>query len=154
MEGRQKGSGMAAGKRRGETAPELGMLAENRVAIEGIDPCIEGDRFAAKAAEGRPLRVEADVFGDGHDLFAASVQIEGGVAVLMERLLNDRWSAEIGLDRIAPRASRSTAGATSGAPLRATPARSSTRARTWRSSFRKPARSSTPLRPRAASPQL
>ena len=75
-------------------------LAENRVAIEGIMPQIDGGRFAVKRAEGEPLVVEADVFSDGHDKIAAAViYVEADSEKWNETPLifveNDRWSAEI-----------------------------------------------------------
>jgi starch synthase (maltosyl-transferring) len=93
---------MASRTPRAETAPTLEALAADRVAIEGVEPCIEGGRFAAKAVAGQPLPIEADIFGDGHDLFAAAVEIEGGPTIPMTRLPDDRWSCEVTFDRIGP----------------------------------------------------
>jgi starch synthase (maltosyl-transferring) len=42
----------------------LKTLAQNRIAIEGVDPAIDGGRFAAKGVAGDPFVVEADVFCD------------------------------------------------------------------------------------------
>ena len=48
-------------------------MAQERVAIEGIDPEIDGGRFPAKTVAGRPFLIEADVFGEGHDLVDAAI---------------------------------------------------------------------------------
>jgi starch synthase (maltosyl-transferring) len=79
-----------------------------RVVIEGITPCLDGGRFPIKRVVGDMLRVEADVFADGHDELAVrlSWRHEGADPALpwseqpMEPLGNDRWRAEIRLDAI------------------------------------------------------
>jgi starch synthase (maltosyl-transferring) len=84
----------------GVTDPHLRALAQRRIAIEGIDPEIDGGRFPAKTAVGYPFRVEADVFGEGHDVTdAALLWRRKGAEVWTETPLdfveNDRWAAEI-----------------------------------------------------------
>ncbi len=84
----------------------LNALAANRIAIEGVDPEIDAGRFPAKAVAGEPFRVEADIFGDGHDVIAAALLwrrdgVEGWAEVPMEFIVNDRWQAEIILPEIA-----------------------------------------------------
>jgi len=72
-----------------------------RVVIEGISPEIDGGRFPAKRTIGDQVRVEADIFTDGHDSIAASLLVhrEGGkvpaewTEIPMQPLVNDRWSA-------------------------------------------------------------
>ncbi len=80
----------------------LETLARDRLVIEGIDPAIDGGRFAAKAVEHVPFAIEADIFGDGHEVVAAEIVPDGGSAVRMEKLVNDRWRAEIVFDAIGP----------------------------------------------------
>lgn len=80
--------------------PRLRNLAERRVAIEGVDPEIDGGRFPAKAAQGYPFRLEADVFGEGHDVIdAALLWRRKGSNQWTETPLafdvNDRWRGEI-----------------------------------------------------------
>ena len=41
--------------------------------IEGITPEVDGGRFPAKRTVGDEVRVEADIFTDGHDAIAASL---------------------------------------------------------------------------------
>jgi starch synthase (maltosyl-transferring) len=69
-----------------------------RVVIEAITPQVDDGRFPAKRTVGDQVRVEADVFTDGHDAIAASVlaRREGSNAwteIPMEALVNDRWFA-------------------------------------------------------------
>ena len=92
---------MAARKVRSE-APKLEELAASRVAIEAISPRIDAGRFAAKAVKGWPVSVEADIFGDGHDVFSAAVETGGGHMAFMTSLGNDRWAAKIAFDEIGP----------------------------------------------------
>ena len=42
-----------------------------RVIIEGVSPEIDGGRFPAKRTVGDTVRVEADIFTDGHDSVSA-----------------------------------------------------------------------------------
>ena len=69
-----------------------------RVIIEGITPQIDGGRFPAKRTVGDQVRVEADIFTDGHDAIAASLLAhrEGSdewTEIPMRALVNDRWKA-------------------------------------------------------------
>ena len=69
-----------------------------RVIIEGITPQVDCGRFPAKRTVGDEVRVQADVFTDGHDAIAASVQArrEGSdewTEIPMKPLVNDRWEA-------------------------------------------------------------
>ncbi|KKN80963.1 hypothetical protein LCGC14_0324240 [marine sediment metagenome] len=83
-----------------ESETRLLALAENRIAIEGVAPEIDGGRFAVKRAEGEPLTVSADVFSDGHDEIAAAVVYgsaddEAWSETPLTFVANDRWSADI-----------------------------------------------------------
>jgi starch synthase (maltosyl-transferring) len=69
-----------------------------RVVIEGLSPMIDGGRFPAKRTLGDQVRVEADIFTDGHDSIAASLLVhrEGSdewTEIPMQPLVNDRWTA-------------------------------------------------------------
>jgi starch synthase (maltosyl-transferring) len=44
-----------------------------RVVIEGVSPAVDGGQFPAKRTVGDQVRVEADIFTDGHDAIAASL---------------------------------------------------------------------------------
>ncbi|MEM8550822.1 MAG: alpha-1,4-glucan--maltose-1-phosphate maltosyltransferase [Pseudomonadota bacterium] len=61
----------------------IARFAGERIAIEGITPEIDGGRFPAKTVAGRPFVVEADVFGEGHDL------VDG--AILWRKVGDARW---------------------------------------------------------------
>ena len=69
-----------------------------RVVIEGITPQVDGGRFPAKRTVGDQVRVEADIFTDGHDAIAAFLlaRHEGSgewTEIPMQPLVNDRWFA-------------------------------------------------------------
>jgi starch synthase (maltosyl-transferring) len=78
----------------------LTALAEERLAIEGVNIEIDGGRFPAKAVAGRPSRIEADIFSDGHDsIDAVFIHRRAGTEafreVPMALVENDRWEAEV-----------------------------------------------------------
>ena len=69
-----------------------------RVIIEGVTPQVDCGRFPAKRTIGDEVRVEADIFTDGHDAIAASLLAhrEGSdewTEIPMKPLVNDRWEA-------------------------------------------------------------
>ena len=71
--------------------------AQSRVVIEGVEPEVDGGRFAAKATVGR-VRVECDAFADGHDAIAVVLRWrQEGKRRWEERrmthIVNDRWYA-------------------------------------------------------------
>ena len=78
---------------------DLRELARTRLVIEAVEPEIDGGRFAAKCVAGRPMRVEADAFSDGHEVMRAACRWrpEGGewTEVEMAMIVNDRWGCEI-----------------------------------------------------------
>jgi starch synthase (maltosyl-transferring) len=82
-----------------ERPEDLRELARTRLAVEGVEPEIDGGRFAAKCVAGRPMRVEADAFSDGHEVMrlACRWRPEGGewTEVEMAMIVNDRWGCEI-----------------------------------------------------------
>ncbi len=70
-----------------------------RVIIEGVTPQVDGGRFAAKRTVGDLVRVEADVFTDGHDSVAAALLYRHEKEAAWHEqtftfLNNDRWFAE------------------------------------------------------------
>jgi starch synthase (maltosyl-transferring) len=80
-------------------------LAAKRLAIEGISHEVDGGRFAGKAVAGEPVRFEADIFSDGHDIIAAALvhrprAAEDGAdhplcEIPMTFLSNDRWQVDL-----------------------------------------------------------
>ncbi len=77
----------------------------NRVVVEHIEPEIDCGRFPIKRIVGETVRVQADVFADGHDELRARLlwKREGEKDwqwVEMSPLGNDRWQAEFLTERI------------------------------------------------------
>src|SRR5271168_3637938 len=69
-----------------------------RVIIEGVYPAIDAGRFPAKRTLGDQVRVEADIFTDGHDSISASLLAhrqgsDKWIEIPMQPLVNDRWTA-------------------------------------------------------------
>ena len=67
-----------------------------RVVIEAVSPQVEGGRFPAKAVAGDVVRVEADVFADGHDRLSVELLHRADAdsdwtAAPMRFVANDRW---------------------------------------------------------------
>ena len=78
----------------------LAALAEARLAIEGVSIEIDGGRFPAKVVAGRPARIEADIFADGHDSIDAAFLFRRAGAeafheLPMTPLVNDRWQVVV-----------------------------------------------------------
>lgn len=76
-----------------------------RIAIEDITPSVENGRLPVKRVAGETVRVEADIFADGHDPLAAAVLYrpldeEKWREVPMRLVENDRWRAEFPLQRM------------------------------------------------------
>ncbi|MCU1246721.1 MAG: alpha amylase catalytic region [Acidobacteria bacterium] len=77
----------------------------SRVIIEGAQPEVDDGRFPAKRVEGDRVVVEADIFADGHDVISAVMlwrhaSESESHAVRMQPLVNDRWRAELDVDRL------------------------------------------------------
>ncbi|MDY8107892.1 alpha-1,4-glucan--maltose-1-phosphate maltosyltransferase [Fulvimarina sp. 2208YS6-2-32] len=86
---------------------DLMQLAQNRIAIEGVTPLIDGGRFAIKRVENEDLTISADVFSDGHDEIDAAIVYgpAGSEDWSEERLVfvtNDRWQATIRFEKPGP----------------------------------------------------
>ncbi|WP_431099632.1 alpha-1,4-glucan--maltose-1-phosphate maltosyltransferase [Polaromonas aquatica] len=80
-------------------------LQAPRIAIERISPSVDNGRFVAKRCVGDRLAVEADIFGEGHDLLAARLHWrmaneEDWQEVPLRLLANDRWRVELPLNRL------------------------------------------------------
>src|SRR5690606_33941570 len=79
-------------------------LASNRVAIEKVAPELDGGRFPVKRVVGDVLTVEADIFGDSHELLAGVVKYRSSAdgrwsEVAMRLVDNDRWAGDLPLTR-------------------------------------------------------
>jgi starch synthase (maltosyl-transferring) len=78
-----------------------------RVVIERVEPEIDAGRFPIKRTPGESVRVEADVFADGHDEIAAIVLYRpvdepDWKEAPMRLLVNDRWRAEFSIEKLGP----------------------------------------------------
>ena len=77
--------------------PKPQLDGRQRAIIETVSPEIDGGRFAAKRTIGDIVRVEADIFTDGHDSVAAAIrywqadseQLAGKPMLFVD---NDRWA--------------------------------------------------------------
>ncbi|PZR74911.1 MAG: alpha-1,4-glucan--maltose-1-phosphate maltosyltransferase, partial [Stutzerimonas stutzeri] len=79
-------------------------IAQPRLAIEALQPILEGGRCASKCLSGRPLPVSAVIFSDGHEKLAADLLWRANGEATWQRtpmqaLGNDRWSAVLRIDQ-------------------------------------------------------
>lgn len=75
------------------------MLGQKRAIIEHITPQINGGKHYIKRVVGEKVTVEADIYGDGHDVVLAELQYKTQKqrkwrSVYFKALWNDRWEAE------------------------------------------------------------
>ncbi|HWF46855.1 MAG TPA: alpha-1,4-glucan--maltose-1-phosphate maltosyltransferase [Bryobacteraceae bacterium] len=83
----------------------LHLDGRQRAMIESVSPEVDCGRFPAKRVVGDTVRVEADIFADGHDsisavlLYRHEVESEWQEAPF-EALVNDRWVSEFRVSRI------------------------------------------------------
>jgi starch synthase (maltosyl-transferring) len=84
------------------------MLVEEgrrRVQIEGVSPEIDGGRFPIKRTVGEGVRVEVDMFSDGHDAIAGVILYRPEASkdwseVALSPLVNDRWQGTFTVSEI------------------------------------------------------
>ncbi len=81
-------------------SPNLSAIESTTVVIANLSPRVECGKFPTKRVVGERLRVEADIFKDGHDQVKAVVgwrNLDDGHPheVEMLPLENDRWAAEL-----------------------------------------------------------
>src|SRR5688572_22613976 len=79
--------------------------ALTRVVIESVRPQVDGGRYPIKRAIGDEVRVEADVFADGHDAVACELlwrfsSEKEWQSVPMEFRLNDHWVASFRVEKL------------------------------------------------------
>lgn len=70
------------------------------VVISNVSPLVEGGKYPTKRVIGEPLRVEADIFKEGHDevvtmLVWRSAGSSEWHGIPMQHLGNDRWTASL-----------------------------------------------------------
>ena len=74
-----------------------------RVVIEGVEPEIDSGKFPIKRCVGDRVRVEADIFADGHDQLGARLLFRRAddsnwQGTAMRLIENDRWAGEFPVD--------------------------------------------------------
>lgn len=75
------------------------------VVISNLSPLVEGGRYPTKRVVGEPIRVEADIFKEGHDHLVAllawrATDTTEWHEIPMRPLDNDRWTATLTFDGI------------------------------------------------------
>ena len=80
-------------------------IAAPRLVIEAVAPAVDGGRYAVKRIVGDVVRVEVDAFGEGHDRIAVALQWRAADETAwrerrMQPLGNDRWAADLPLERL------------------------------------------------------
>lgn len=85
--------------------PLEGAAAWPRLVVESITPSVTGGDFAVKRVVGERVRVEAKIFGDGHEQLAAELLWRPADeakwrSVRMAQLPNDSWRADFPLERL------------------------------------------------------
>ncbi len=103
LEGRA-GQPITSPREAASLTPETAVKAP-RLAIEAITPAVDGGRYPVKRIVGEVVRVEADAFGEGHDVIAAALLWRPADEPewrerRMRPLGNDRWTADLPLDRL------------------------------------------------------
>ncbi len=101
-----------AGTARRAAAPNQSNMSDQklsdgrrRVAIENVEPTLDGGRFAIKRVVGERVRVLADLFADGHEVVVARLLFRKQDArtwdeVPMLALVNDRWQGEFVVEEV------------------------------------------------------
>lgn len=85
--------------------PGRSELERDRIAIENIQPAVDGGRFPVKRSVGDLVEVTADIFSDGHEVLAAELlwqaQDSGEWSrAPMRYFINDGWRGEFLVERI------------------------------------------------------
>ena len=86
------------------SGPTSEPLGAGRVVIENVTPEIDGGRTPVKRIVGEAVRVEADIFSDGHDKIAAALLYRPADETSWRRapmrfVDNDRWAGSFPLER-------------------------------------------------------
>src|ERR1700690_2543903 len=88
------------------TAMSNAVTALPRLVIERVTPDLDAGRYPVKRVLGETVRVEADIYKDGHDEIAGHVKYRGPSGGEWQRIkLNyqfdpDRWHAQFQVDRL------------------------------------------------------
>jgi starch synthase (maltosyl-transferring) len=76
-----------------------------RAVIENVRPIVDGGANAAKRIEGDRVKIEADIYGDGHDVVNAWVYVKHNSErkyshCPLKALVNDAWEGHFSVDKI------------------------------------------------------
>jgi len=76
-----------------------------RLVIEAVAPCVDGGRHTVKRIVGDAVHIECDAYGEGHDPIAVALLWRASDETLwrekrMTPLGNDRWAADLPLERV------------------------------------------------------
>jgi starch synthase (maltosyl-transferring) len=86
-------------------APPDAAVSAPRIVIEGVTPCVDGGRHPVKRIVGDAVHVECDTYGEGHDRIEVALLWRASDETLwrekrMKTLGNDRWAADLPLERV------------------------------------------------------
>ena len=76
-----------------------------RLIIEAVAPCLDSGRYAVKRIVGDVAHIECDAYAEGHDAIAVAVLWRAADETVwrekrMTPIGNDRWAADLPLDRV------------------------------------------------------
>jgi starch synthase (maltosyl-transferring) len=85
--------------------PPDNAVSEPRLIIEAVTPSVDGGRHPVKRIVGDPVHVECDAYGEGHDPIRVVLRWRASDeadwrAKRMTALGNDRWAADLPLERV------------------------------------------------------
>jgi starch synthase (maltosyl-transferring) len=85
--------------------PPTAAVSAPRIVIEAVTPCIDGGRHPVKRIVGDAVRIECDAYGEGHDPIEVALRWRASDETLwrekrMMALGNDRWAADLPLERV------------------------------------------------------
>ena len=85
--------------------PPDAAVSAPRIVIEGVTPCVDGGRHPVKRIVGDAVRIECDAYGEGHDPIEVALRWRASDETLwrekrMTALGNDRWAADLPLERV------------------------------------------------------
>lgn len=78
--------------------------AQNRAVIEGVTPEIDNGKYYLKRTVGETVNVQADIFGDGHDIVVGSLLFRHEKSkkwseIRFHELGNDRWATSFKVEK-------------------------------------------------------
>ncbi len=100
-----EGDAVAGVSAHGETPDVAEAVRKPRIAIEAVGPTVDHGAHPVKRIVGEAVTVSADLIADGHDKLAASLlwraaDEDAWREVRMKPVGNDRWAADLPLERI------------------------------------------------------